>query len=110
MGGWGCPHDGHTLIKIKSVPNYCGGKQQRCICCNKKTIWCCGGCTTGPMALVPLCPEITKWRESERGHNCLKRHRDNPALLPTRRGQKGGKRARGAGRAGSASSDEEEDD
>ena len=98
-----CTGDGdpHYLTPLSSIDGYTGGKQQRCVCCNNKTAWVCATCTTGPMALVPLCPEISKVRKGpSRGqqvmHPCLGRHRCNPTFFP--KGKRGGsrpKRARG---------------
>ena len=96
-----CSSDGdtHYLTKITCIDGYQGGKQQRCIWCNSKTAWVCATCTTGPMALVPLCPEITKVRKGQYGgvqvaHQCLGRHRCNPTFFP--KGKRGGGRAKRA--------------
>ena len=90
----------HYLTLVKGVEGYTGGCQQRCIWCNAKTAWVCATCTTGPMSLVPLCPEFTKARKGEHkgchvSHMCLARHRSNPTFFP--KGKRGGrpKRARG---------------
>mmetsp|Transcript_56605 Transcript_56605/g.126441 ORF Transcript_56605/g.126441 Transcript_56605/m.126441 type:complete len:127 (-) Transcript_56605:656-1036(-) len=52
-----CPHGDHKLIPLRLVPGYAGGRQQRCICCNKKTSYVCACCSTSPFSLVPLCLE-----------------------------------------------------
>ena len=110
----------HNLIPLRFVPDYAGGRQQRCIICNKKTSFVCGGCTTSPFALVPLCPCETKAKKDSGNvtkgqivkHACLGRHRENPALRPGYRGRKA-KRARAAATDGSesvgGSEDEEEE-
>ena len=100
----------HNLIPLRSVPGYAGGRQQRCIGCNRKTSFVCGGCTTSPFALVPLCPCETKVKKDsgrvKKGqiikHACLGRHRENPALRPGSRGRKA-KRARAAATDGTGS-------
>ena len=88
--------------------------QQRCIMCNRKTAWCCATCTQGPMALVPLCPEVTIPRKgpgkgSQIFHRCLCKHRSDPTFFP--KGHRGGgrpKRARGAMELGESSSEDED--
>lgn len=84
----------HDLVKLKSIRGYCGGKQQRCVLCNRFTVWCCATCTTGPMALVPVCPARSNFRGVINIHYCHTRHISNPALLPGSRHRKGAKRAR----------------
>ena len=107
----------HYLKAIKDIPGYVGGRQQRCICCNRKTSYCCATCSTNPFALVPLCPEQTKVK-ADRGkvhkgqiikHACLARHRSNPALMRGTKAPRKAGRARGAAADGSESSEELEE-
>ena len=92
------------------MPGYAGGRQQRCICCDRKTSFVCGRCTTSPFALVPLCPCETQAKKdagkAKKGwiikHACLGHHRENPALRPGNSGRKA-KRARAAATDGSES-------
>lgn len=94
----------HELVPLKFINGYRGARQQRCILCNGHTVWCCRECTTGPFAIVPVCPVKTMVRVGpNKGkflrHGCWNRHRANPALIPMRR--QCAKRARGG--VGSAS-------
>ena len=108
-----CAHGEHKLIPLRFVEGYAGGRQQRCICCNRKTSYVCACCSTSPFALVPLCPEVTKAKKDQgkvkKGqiikHACLARHVENPALRPgNSRGRKA-KRARAAATDGTESVD-----
>ena len=91
----------HLLAPLKSIEGLAWkpGMQMRCVCCNHHTAWVCATCTTGPQALVPLCPQSTTVRkgkhkgEVRRNHVCLDKHRCNPTFQP--RGKRSGaKRAR----------------
>ena len=108
--GAGTECEAHELVKITSLKDYHGGKQQRCIICDSKTIWCCATCTTGAFALVPMCPEATRWRGMGLTHHCLQRHRENPARLPRRRGQRGAKRPRAEAEGGRGNDSDDEGD
>ena len=57
-----------------------------------------------------MCPEATRWRGMGLTHHCLHRHRENPALLPRRRGQRGAKRPRAEAEGGRGSESDEEDE
>ena len=106
----------HEAVSLKSIPGYKeavekqkqGGKQQRCLWCNKPTSWCCRICSKGPHALAPICPAVTcpktgDLKGQKVSHPCLGLHGGNPTFWP--RGQqtantaRGAKRARGAGGA-----------
>ena len=88
--------------------------QQRCIICNAKTAWCCATCTQGPMALVPLCPEVTTPKKGPNkgkqiAHMCLCKHRSDPNFFP--KGKLSGgrpKRARGSPERDETSSEDED--
>ena len=85
-----------------------GGKQQRCLWCNKPTSWCCRICSKGPHALAPICPAVTvpkngDFKGQPVSHPCLGFHGQNPTFWPKGKqgagAGSGAKRARGAGGA-----------
>ena len=82
-GGSACSEDGttHTLIKIRSIQGYSGGKdgRQKCMICNKKTTWCCAACSDGALQLFPLCPHQTNYKGDICARGCLEKHWENPA-------------------------------
>lgn len=96
----------HILAPLRQLDSYKGGKQQRCIICNERTIWFCTTCTTGPHALVPLCPEVSRGRRHKAGfactHRCLLKHMANPTYYP--KGKRQSKRARGSSDSDDAAS------
>ena len=77
--------------------------------------WVCATGTTGPMALVPLCPEVTTARKGAHkgfqvAHRCLGNHRCNPSFFP--KGKRGGgrpKRARGEAEEPEMESEDEDE-
>jgi hypothetical protein len=110
-----CP-DGqhHRLMRLGDVEGVDpksgkGTRQERCIMCNKHTVWVCATCTEGAHALVPVCPEITRPRKGElRGctihHPCLGQHRCNPLFFPKGKRASGGKRKKAAAADGGCES------
>ena len=105
-------------MPLRLVPGYAGGRQQRCICCDKKTSFVCACCSTSPFALVPLCPEVTKAKKDQgkvkKGqiikHACLSRHVENPMLRPGSKGARKAKRARSGATDGTESVHESGDE
>ena len=100
-GGSACSEDGttHTLIKIRSIQGYSGGKdgRQKCMICNKKTTWCCAACSDGALQLFPLCPHQTNYKGDICARGCLEKHWENPACMPKGRSKTGGAKRRKAG-------------
>ena len=81
LAGSPCPHGEHKLMPLRLVPGYAGGRQQRCICCDKKTSFVCACCSTSPFALVPLCPEVTKAKKDQ-GKVKIEEGTDHQARVP----------------------------
>ena len=72
----------HRIV-TSFVGGYVGGKQQRCIICDRKnTIWACSDCSVAPHSLVPLCPPETKHKGVVRYYDCLEKHRQRPNWYP----------------------------
>ncbi|KAL1524128.1 hypothetical protein AB1Y20_019037 [Prymnesium parvum] len=95
--------EAHLLVPLRQVEDLRvkKGQQERCIICNLHTSWVCSTCTTGPLALVPICPHTTVARKGQRKgetifHPCLGKHRVNPAFFLRGKRVTGGKRARGS--------------
>lgn len=65
-----CSLDGcaHALVRLRTLDNYQGGKdgRQRCVICNKKTVWGCSDCSRAPHDIVPLC--IPMAQQARRHH------------------------------------------
>ena len=103
-----CP-DGlhHRLMRLADVEGVDpksgkGTRQERCIMCNKHTVWVCATCTESCNALVPVCPEVSRPRKGElRGctihHPCLGQHRCNPNFFPKGKRQTGGGKRKKSG-------------
>lgn len=86
----------HVLVKMKALPNWVGGKdgRERCMICNKKTLWCCNDCSNAPHALMPICPVQSNKHGNVSSHMCYERHCAEPNWMPKGRAPKGGKRRR----------------
>lgn len=82
----------HPLVKMKALPSWVGGKdgRQRCIVCDKKTLWCCLDCSDAPLALVPLCPMSSNKRGVITTHACYEKHCADPSWMPKGRRPTGG--------------------
>lgn len=79
---FGC---GHTLVLLRKLPGFKGSgahKQQRCVWCNRATVWVCGECTEDMGSLVPLCPEESNHRGKLTHHPCAAKHRADPMVYP----------------------------
>lgn len=88
----------HALVKLRALPNYTGGKdgRQRCIICNKKTIWACLDCSDAPTSLFPLCPMQSNKHGTVSVHRCYDKHAENPMWMPKGRAPSGGAKRRRA--------------
>jgi hypothetical protein len=95
----------HWLVPLRSVEGlvWKKGMQRRCRLCSTDTIWVCGKCTTGPLALWPLCSQTSIARKGpQKGkqihHPCLSKHRLSPtAWVPRcKHPHCGSKRAQGS--------------
>lgn len=88
----------HPLVKMKVLPGWVGGKdgRQRCIVCNKKTIWCCLDCSEAPHALMPLCPVQSNKHGEVTTHLCYEKHCADPSWMPRGKAKKGGAKRRRA--------------
>lgn len=88
----------HALVKLRALPNYVGGKdgRQRCIVCNKKTIWACLDCSDAPSSLFPLCPMQSNKHGNIVAHTCYDKHSASPLWMPKGRATTGGAKRRRA--------------
>lgn len=87
----------HVLVKMKAMPFFQGGKdgRERCVVCNKKTLWCYNDCSDAPHALVPLCPMQSNKHGWITAHMCYEKHVAQPTWMPKGRIPTGVKRRRG---------------
>jgi hypothetical protein len=77
-----CDSEAHYLVKLNTLDGFVGYKQQRCMWCNRRTVWACADCSVAPHSLVPLCPESSNHHGVITYHPCRGHHKAAPLQYP----------------------------